>query len=495
MDKIRDLGEIYVPLSECEYLYDDVTGESGHIDPNALSAGGFPWLLRSVLRYISNEDKQIEVKNLAQGDHQLWSQYRVELIRELEEAALTGKDVGPFTNEILKNMLKFGEYYVSNLDVPESGDFSDYKVPYEADLGYLVKYFLEKSNPNITVKIWNDLHNNSGLFSLAPLDVLFVKLGKQKLKVAYKVLVHGKSVETSVGVKISIEGTEFPNLEYVKSRPGILRLSLSDKNAVELDGVFDTEHTLTDSFNQYAYLYEHFPKDKINLSNPSQKTMYLSSVLNAKSCFFRVYEEGEKKYALNVKYPETFINQWPNWNIEKLGCIVKEGGWCSTGGKQVYFSFDENQVKNLATKMVSAVYQKNIISPFIKMDGKILFGHVRNLAILNKDGEVHNLGYLLKLTDTFNSSRYLTAILYFDPKGNYVYGVEDSNTNKEIPDLGGKVKLIYTLQKMKKIFSDSYKNWLVGMLYMNDFCRRFEFKNRINDMIENRTIDTRYRIS
>lgn len=53
---LKKIETIYVPLAEFEYLYDPNIKNEGQIDPNALSAGGFPsFILGSIMDHIYNK--------------------------------------------------------------------------------------------------------------------------------------------------------------------------------------------------------------------------------------------------------------------------------------------------------------------------------------------------------------------------------------------------------------------------------------------------------
>lgn len=110
---IRNLPRLSVPLAEYEFVYDPQGKQSGEIDPNALSAGGFPTIvLGGALKYIAKQRKQLDPKpELEKAAQQVLAQFEEESF-QLDgltiKLAQTAGRIGLSAAELLaqKNKLK-----------------------------------------------------------------------------------------------------------------------------------------------------------------------------------------------------------------------------------------------------------------------------------------------------------------------------------------------------------------------------------------------------
>lgn len=583
-ENLKLLDNIDVFLAEFEYLWDPKQKDSGHIDPNILSAGGFPFILHSILTEIYDdsvlgsiyEPSKLEIgklkekilnilkdfrsdigendlldiaKDLAKNylkifcnklyeedfiefrkavqswykekwsgewealvkvtddvinlsfyNHQIWVNHKMRLIDIMVEISKREEVTINFGDKYLKEVLRFGRYYMSNLNISElssNAEFPDFYVSWEANLGYLLKFMADSSTPNYTV--YNDLHSNSGLFSLVPLEVLTSELSNKKGKALYSLLVHGEKRYVDGKYIIKKSKDDYPRLEHYNQE---CIFYYSSNTKLTIKGVQSASDILEQNknFNQYAYTYEYFDKERFDVDNRFHRFMYLSSCLNAKSSWYRIYEEMEKKHKKHLAHPQTKINPPLNNLVNEdesvQDIIVKEGGWCSTGGQKVFKTKKNEVAKYLDYDLVCPIVQTFVPSPIFRSADEEIHGHIRKISILNNKGDILHLGYVVKLNnkDNINSSAFKSIALIYDEDGGFIQGQfigSDMKTFYRLED--GDLRLNMSSDQWKKLLDDVKDSWIRAMYYINDYCLG-DFRERFNSMVSEGILDKRYKL-
>lgn len=587
--KTKSLDEYPIHLAEFEHLYDKNEALRGHIDPNALSAGGFPFILRRVLiqlyadlrnieptvdvsdipyvkeiseilisdfeieEKIANEltsnllnlyrvmllnninetdyrqlvrsvrlvatkldcSKTIKDRNkaltkilstetgLAYLNPKFWIKHRINLIEELYKRSLSGQNIGTFSNEFLKNLIKYIEAYTDAIYLPDqhiinqTKQFNSYDVEWESDLGYAAKRIIEMKCPGVTVNVYCDLHSNTGIVSLIPLNALTAPFGGKKADEIYRLLISGKVKSEGKQLSIILPHKKYPYIE-MKTGDNSCSIHFSRDNIANLQGCNRLTDVISESFNQFAYLYEHFPNSELNLQNNSHKKMYLSSVLNAKAALFEIYNHSD----VEISYPSTFIDtdkinpvSYAKFlNEGKL--VVKEGGWCSTGGSQVDIYVKED-LSGIDDRYLTNVVQPYVPSYLIKHKGIPLHTHVRKISVISNLGRIVHAGYITKSShvNRTNSSAFKTIVLVFDEEKRFIFGVFVGRESITFHNL---VEADIEISLGKEDFHDFLEevktNWCRAMYVLNRYCAG-DISTRFNKMVDQGIIDRKYYIN
>ncbi len=591
-EKIKELKDINVHLAEFEYLYDPNGVNSGQIDPNVLSAGGFPVAILRVIfdlilqdqlssKYIEHAhfERQLEAtlkdnfsltaieiaelaKNIATKiaayfcntweesktnlilkelksfkkngldrvdlnlfksdkvllerlfedkyglgflNSQLWLKHKVSLVNKLYEKIESGESVGPFNGAYLKNLASFIENYIDALKLtnpPEKTKFADYKVEWESDLGYILKYQIEKKYPNYSVDVFCDLFTKSELFSLIPLKSHTLFLSKGKFKLIYDLLHKNLKIDTDHSLTLKSAENQFPYIQFMKNS-GKTYCHFSESLVVEIKDTWNTQTTLTENYNQYAYLYDSYPKSKIDINKASDRKMFLSSFLNAKASIFKIYEEMEENYGLKVERPKTLLTNQKDIKITQVQdlimnnkLVIKEGGYCSTGGSEVEVIDIDSQQASINTPYITTVIQTYVPSNIFSLDNMDMHAHIRNVSVLNSKGECVHLGFVSKASfqGKGNSSAYRTIVLAFDNYGNFTHGIYHNPNPEYFYKLEDhNITLNMTDKEFKNLLSKVRNNWLLAMFYTNKYFEN-DFKDKTNILVNNKVVDKRYHL-
>ncbi|MBI2357019.1 hypothetical protein HYV12_03160 [Candidatus Dojkabacteria bacterium] len=578
LSKLESLESVNIHLAEFEHVMDYKTLEGGHIDPNVLSAGMFPWLLRNILNtlYKEREVKAMSLDlpegikfNLIQlfkesfpslkmpeceqlaiesyrgyfnmfGDTshidqlfetikntlekmkekrdkfsskykndskfaktvfeiptlwsallpEVWAKHRVSLVEELYLNVSRNTNISGFKVPLLSGVCDFIENAMTNLDIPKAGVYASFKVEFEGDFGYAIKYLTEKSFPKVEVRVLNDLHHNSSLFAVVPLASLSALLGKEKRNTLYRLLIHGKYKVKGGLNTVELEDRKYPRIEYSPKWKHKAKFMLSKSIVDELDGIYSVKELLTKSFDQYAYLWEHSNQKTFDLRNKSERVMYLSNAINAKGSFFKIYESMEELHNLGIEYPKTtFVSENEKVQETDLGkeVVLKEGGLCSTGGKGVLRLPTVDITPELLAQYNSPILQEYVDNLMLEIDGLPYYGHIRMISVLNSDGVPFHLGYGLKATSGFNSSSYRTVALFFDSSGEFRFGMKDMSKKIPLFSLKGE-NIKFKYKSLNHAFEKVRYNWLVGMYYLNEYCNSKMIKKRFNSLVKDRIL-------
>lgn len=560
LQKLKSLKNIRVPLAEFEYLYDPEGINEGQIDPNALSAGGFPFYLTSGVLSPTYESLT-KPKNLKDSEINLYLAQKLsecfsekfglsgeKLTAALETATSQfqkilcykiDKDLvdllvvelncfdtevsieGPtgeilakiFENEFTLSFLNsafwirhrlnvidtaytskpnemqeidaFVDSYLNGMGLlnpkyeTEPSVLSDYKVFWESDLGYLIKYKLEKIYPKLTVNVWIDLHVKTGLFSLSPLKAFTSLLSKSKQSHVYE-LVRNFTVEETDNIYILKNKSEnFPEIEYYRNT-GKAFCRFGENSVLELKDTKHTLQTITPEYNQYAYLFDTYPTDKIDFTKKCDQLMYLSSLLNAKSALFKIYELMETEQPFVVRRPytktcdESTIGYEHTWNMFTDGKIViKEGGKCSTGGTEVQILTKTKVGENIYSPYVKTVVQSYVPSYIFKLNGTPVHGHCRKLSVLDAKGAPVHLGFVFKLSykpNDQNSSAFVTIPMFFDEGGGFVLGQFTGKNDESFTKMASVgLQLNVTEDEFQNLLRKVKDNWLISIYFLNKY--------------------------
>lgn len=531
---LKQVRKISVPLAEFEYVYDPQWQFDGEIDPNVLSAGGFPvmvlgriaailaaekkatvppqelvkrvdalisqayvnlpeavrlrlaqqlqqtvnqlpqdtdWLpmwaerVATVCREIENlrpDLSQPQVLNLLSNDvfgfcrvvPEAWAAHRQSLMAEFWQRADEGFSIGPFENRFLRQVQQFLRAFVRVSGLAQAGQtvFSEpvniFKVTWEAELGYAAAWLLRQQNPQLQVQVQLDLLVNTGLVSLVPLKTIMIGFSKRQKRHVQRVVQADRAVD------------------HFDALSG--ELSLENGERIRLFGVYPVAACVSSVMNADAFTWNYAPTAQLNWHNPCERWLFLANLLNAKAATTSIYHAMEEKLGCDHRQPPTEIisNLMANASVWGDGTIViKEGGHCSAGGQEV------RQVK--LPKVQVAVLQRQVPSLLFQREGRALHGHVRCVAILDAQATVQHLGFVIKLStkDNANSSAYLSYRLLFDSRGRFLDGSFVSGS--EVKAFGSLAEAglqwLLTPVERRRLFQASYRNWLISMLYLNEF--------------------------
>lgn len=565
-EKIKGLPHLPVYLAEYEYLH-DVPAKSGHIDPNALSAGGLPVgilskirneildnkllqkklnepnslsdeeilreikkhdentllyndivktfkdlfinlitdeELKLISRYLSNNKitnkNELNLNSLFKNDSELYKHHQINIIKTLIKATENGDSIKNYSNKFLNRLLESLNAIKSNISISKKDEaIHDFYVGWEATLGHcLATLFLMDDNKN-DYNVWYDLHSDTNLFTTVPLNILLSDLSKSKYAKIYKLLIHGAYIQNGDELIVKLENSkeEFPYMKHCKST---LEIFYNKNDKIVLESVYSGTHLSTKQFNQYAYLYEHFNKDIFDLKNESHKQMYLSSLLNAKGAFYQMLKSDVEK-VVPITYPETCINfdrNWFNKFEDSIKIIIKEGGWCSTGGKGVILKTKKEIIDNpkIYENYIVPVFQEYLESKLFKIEDTEIHGHIRQLSYINADKKIVHLGYFLKLSFSrnINSSAYKSIILTFDDSGEFLKGIMTGNTERYFDSLE-EMGIEHCLNKEEwlNVLSNAKMSWLVTTYYINKYLNG-DLKKSLNKLVEEGVVSDKYLI-
>lgn len=566
--RLKMLPECFVSHAEMEYLYDPTGKNSGVIDPNALSAGGFPFVFRIVLEQIKLENHLTESElarlrdsvrvafpRLAKSEQlllieimantlremgvsgnlilfssavirkasilntrytkdyfkrlkalfasmygvtwilpQLWKDYRLKKVKQFIAIAEAGKSVKFFNKQVVKQIYEYMEAFVAVLGEIKGPTYMTYDVEWESDMSYYIAAKLEARKIATTVLI--DLHANSALYSEVPLQAICAPYGSSVYKEVYQVLVNPEESKRN-GNSVFIKRGEVTIEVSYKAK----KLIIGSQKEIDLNGfVVTTVESVTNEFKQYAYLWEHFDRAFFQRSNDSHRKMYLSNLLNAKSAFFTILEAQESAFGERIAHPLTMfvVKRKGDFALTAMSekVAVKEGGWCSTGGKQVDV-LDKHEVTEFVSKCMyeGIVVQSYVPSILFTHYGTPMHGHIRKASIVKRGGEVVDAGYVLKLIEQEkgNSSGYRSHMLYFDESGKFTFGKE----------IGGNSALYTRLEQVgllpnvdfAKLFVEVKSEWSKAMYGVNKFVSEHDMYDFARELAESGKLSKRYILS
>ena len=560
---LRQVTLISVPLAEFEYLYDPQWKVDGEIDPNVMSAGGFPVVvLRRILDLLAEsrciqwkpeqaddsvkelathlrqtfsglsfelsltlaqrllhllsalENEPVTLKNetvssflrqlilvyqeiktvrpdlntiefleqitvnmatLSRVCPEIWLKWRKSLVAELWNVTQTGEAIVPFRNDILKSVWTFLEYFVesSGLQTALTNDsvsipVTIFKVEWEADLGYAAAWLLQRLRPELNVQVKLDLFINTGFVSEIPLAALEVVLSKRQKRQLSRLLQNPQLTQGDEKISLNSQNdTSEARIEWNHDQKKSFLVLNSDGQLV-LPTVSPTQECFSTIYNADAFAWNYSQVSELNFADLSQRYLYLANILNAKAATLAIYETMEEKLGCGHRHPPSQIVPLSN-NVssiwQKSAFVLKEGGRCSAGGRDVDL---------LETRQFQvAVLQSQVESHLWKYQGRELHGHIRCVSILNPQGKICRVGFVVKLStkEKENSSAYLSFRLFFDPQGQFIYGSEVTPQGIHyFSDLSAYgLEPILTIKELQNLFKAVYRNWLVSMLYLNEF--------------------------
>lgn len=559
---IQQVRHIRVPLAEFEYLYDPEWKHDGEIDPNVLSAGGFPVVvLRRILdtlaqqrqsnkhtfssevleemardlrgsfpslsrkesqriilqgatylsrlrlsenvghqllrKWVNNLGETVETIHVARPDlkpeeilgeltqtqlgicrvvPEFWLIWRKSLFAEFWTKTQAGESIDNFSNTFLRDVQKFLTYYLDatqlirdakNLSQGET--INIFKVEWEADLGYALAWIIEQEAPQVTVNVNLDLFVNTGFVSTIPVAAYEIALSKRQKSALKRLLQsaqYGEDQEQCSLVSRDSYSRAFLNWNPQKGAG----LWFENNVSLMLPGVIPVRERLLGVCNPDAFCWNYARTKKVHFAVPSESYLLLANIMNAKAATLAIYEEMEKRLECGHQHPPSkIITDFEMFGDRQLlksdNLVIKEGGRCSAGG---------NDVELVQTRQYKvAVLQRPVASKLFCFEQKNLHGHVRCLSVLNSRGKVHHLGFVIKLSTkaSENSSAYLSFRLLFDSKGNFMYGSQVVSQDviyfTDLRLYG--LQWILDKKEQKKLFEASFRNWLVSMLYLNEF--------------------------
>ncbi|WKZ23753.1 MAG: hypothetical protein QY312_03235 [Candidatus Dojkabacteria bacterium] len=566
------LSDYFVSHAEIEYLYDGEGENSGAIDPNALSAGGGPFIFRMILRFVDTsravaseipnrlqqtlkqvlpsmgnqaiqelnsqivshlermginslesfeylEKKIIEkmpdilelynntaliqrLNGLFETEYgivwfapKLWREYKLRQIELFLKAVRQGKQIGPFAADFNKNMKAYLDTLCQTLE-PIPPEYVTFDVEWETDFSYYVAY--KKSQEGVIIRVLMDLHSNSGLFAEIPLQAILAPYGKKRYNDVYGLL-----LESDAGVQ-ERNGFRYTNhkCKIIIEEGGRKELCFSSGIMIKLaDSVTTTREAIQGDFKQYAYLWEWFDKSKFDYSRDSHRKMYLSSFLNAKSGFFEIFKYAQEKYGISLKYPKTNVfgkKSIPNMDGYSEFVNIKDGGWCSTGGKHVHLVKKEH-LKRDVEKLHYPGYLVQIHIPsllFIHEDGTKYHGHARKVSIVNRSGDIVHLGFFLRMVEESkgNSSGYRAYRMVFNDEGNFIVSYRTGGEPQTYLSLE-ETKLKPLVSDLKAFLIEVKQEWHKQIYALNKFVAEEDVPAFVAQLVKDGKLSKRYLIS
>lgn len=481
-----------IPLAEFEYLYDQDHSYEGQIDPNILSAGGFPttfsWMINFLIEHILRLPRPMNCD--------AYIEQRLNGIALFVHYARTGRDIGPFSATLVKRYHHFLEEYVQVMlpDFVNEAAISDFKVSWEADLGYFCQYYVQLHAPNCQYTVWHDLHAKSGLFARGPLAVLGALWSKKTLAIVYQTLRLGEGIRVGSTFLVKRPGKLWPVLQC---RGGQLKIDLSkDRRVIALD-VFLAEEILTPVFNQYGYLYQLLPQACRGMETLSKRRALLSSLGNAKAALFAIYGLAEQARDNYLQRPPTRIltgNHIAKNDLQKLSyhskVVIKEGSHFSAGGQEVKILDLSEQPETIRLPFATTVAQGFVPSLLFSIEGRPLHGHVRVLALLTAAGKRLTAGFVCKLTTSAvgNSSAFVTISLLFDLDGSFVAGQFSGTKPRFFTSLDeARLKPLLSKNEWLAFLNRAEANWDQSLAVLN-VAFSSQLSLRVNSLVNQKLI-------
>jgi len=569
--KLRSLQECFISHAEIEYLWDPQGNDTGFIDPNALSAGGFPFVFRTILDQIAVDDTHLSISaksavkeaikaafpSLAEKEilellaviinslqqigatedrvvdefciklrikgplltslytkdyfsrlrilfaseygivwcyNQLWKRYKLLKVTKFKEIVVKRQGISFFPKEVVMRVYEYMEAFLSTLGRVASPTYTTYDVEWESDMSYYIAESLEKQG--IAVTVLSDLHANTGLFSEIPLKALVAPYGNTQYRDIYSMLLN--PVESSFSQsRVYFKG----NSTTLIATPEKKHILINGKLGIDLrENVFLTHETASENFKQYAYLWEHFDKSQYNVANESHKKMYLSSLLNAKSAFFELLQQQEQQEGFLIARPKSIVfsrdTQPTSFDGFAQWVTIKEGSWCSTGGKHVHRKpCDELQSFLSNVDYQGIVVQNYVPSILFYQQGQPLHGHVRKASMIKRNGEVVHAGFIIKLIaiEKGNSSGYKSHMLYFDESGNFVFGKDIGDKSVHYTNLSQ--ANLEPAVDFSRVFLHAKQEWLKAMYALNKFISTQRLDDFTTQLVKDGKISERYLIN
>ncbi len=464
--------------------------------------------------YFKNDDDLLKTAFKAEHSFGLvslhfWKSHHHNLIHYLYKLVESGKDLAIFNNKFLKNVLRYYDFYLDSQIYcggyikNEKTSFHLYKVPWEKPDAYIAQYNLSIKYPNIESNVYMDLDSKTNLYSLLPFASLFSLLSPTKKDKIFKLIRFFEKSEDEKSILLTFKDhkKEFPYIRYDKtSKEGHVYFNNGIKFKVK--HLVPPEDNLAKYYSTCSSLFEAFPKKHLDITYPQHKFIYLINLINAKSLYFSIYKKMEAKYKLGIQYPRTLITQKTKIKFQDIPdyitdnkVVVKIGNKASKSGTDVIV-FDSTKNEHFVNPFKSAVIQKYIPSQIFKYKEQKLHGHIRKLSILNSKGDVHHLGYAIKLAikNQSNSSGFISFWLIYNEEKIFQYGCMSGRKPVYFTSLAD-MHLEPTLSgnTLNKLLDDVKQNWLVGIYYLNKFFEE-DFKEKINQYTKDRIIDLRYRL-
>jgi hypothetical protein len=424
----------------------------------------------------------------------LWKEYRQRKVRQFIKIAEEGKSIKFFNRTVVRQVYNYMESFVAVLGNVKSLHYTTYDVEWESDMSYYIAVRFEARG--IDTKVLIDLHSNTALFAEVPLPAICAPYGSNVHKEVYQALI---SPENNVRKSGSVFLKKGEVTIEVNGKAKTLTVGEGKKVPLE-DFVVTANESYSTDFKQYAYLWEHFDQAFFQYTNESHRKMYLSNLLNAKNAFFSIIEAGEREIGERVAHPKTILVSRREKALD-LGdfserVVVKEGGWCSTGGKQV-----EVVSKGEIEKVVrdcnyeGITLQNYTASIFFTLNGTPMHGHIRNASIIKRNGEIVDAGFVLKLIEQekCNSSGYRSHMLYFDESGKFVFGQGIGGGTEPYTRLE-QVGLIPTVN-LQEIFREVRTEWEKAMYGVNKFVCENNMLDFARELAESGKLSKRYLIN
>lgn len=570
---LKSLKRCEISHAEIEYLWDTKKGKRGAIDPNALSAGGFPVVFRTVLEHVDVSEsiksseyrgmvlqaikesfpllekklseelaetnvqalekmgivdrelieiysKQLKIvsphlnqlyrneyfsrlKALLSTEYgiswvypKLWQVYRTKKIEKVIDLEARGKSIGPFSYNSMKEIVDYLDHLLKTLLPIPQKRYVMFDVEWESDTSYYIAYKLQLLG--IHAEVFSDLHSNCGIFAEIPLRALLAPYGKSGYREVYKLLVSQGNSDSSSKREVSYSNGKSV-VKYTHNKG--VEIELPNKVNVLIMAKCKAANTFQEhSFKQYAYLWEWFPKDAFHFDVYDQRKMYYSSLFNAKSCFFEVLNFGERKYSILIQKPKTVIlsqKELSQIDLPTLEITIKDGGWCSTGGKHVHRVKSKDLEKIVKeVKYSGYVIQENTPSVlFTKRGNKNMHGHVRKTSIIDKEGNVVHAGFVFKLVEESrgNSSGFLSYVLYYNESCEFVFAKEVGTETRIFYSL--KEAELVPLYNLEKLLKEVRNEWEKCMYVLNKFVSEEDVPTFVARLVKDGKLSKRYLIN